>query len=50
MDIDLSKNYVITGHRGFNGEGCGIKLWDLRVFCEERTEPIFEYKSEFSIV
>lgn len=22
--------YLVTGHRGFNGEGADVKLWDLR--------------------
>jgi len=41
---------LITGHRGFNGEGCGVKLWDLRVFSEERSEPVFEFATNFSVM
>lgn len=22
--------YLVTGHRGFEGAGCAVKLWDLR--------------------
>jgi WD40 repeat protein len=27
---DVSGNYILTGHRGFSGNGCDVKLWDLR--------------------
>ena len=32
---DNSSEYLATGHRGFNGEGCSVKLWDLRNFSAE---------------
>lgn len=31
--------YLATGHRGFNGEGADVKLWDLRkVLSYENTD------------
>jgi len=27
---DVKDNYLVTGHRGFDNQGCHIKLWDLR--------------------
>ena len=27
---DVKDNYVVTGHRGFSGNGCDVKLWDFR--------------------
>lgn len=27
---DTKDHFVITGHRGFSGSGCEVKLWDLR--------------------
>ena len=27
---DVRGNYVVTGHRGFDMEGCEAKLWDFR--------------------
>jgi len=29
-DISPDGNHIITGHRGFDGVGCGLKLWDRR--------------------
>ena len=34
--------YLATGHRGFNGEGSEVKLWDLRNFSAEST--LFDFK------
>ena len=30
MDICSEDRYLATGHRGFDGAGCAVKLWDLR--------------------
>ena len=30
MAVDGDQTYLATGHRGFNGEGTVVKLWDLR--------------------
>ena len=38
---------LATGHRGFNGEGCDVKLWDLRNFGEASTLITFD-KHEFT--
>ena len=27
---DVKDNYIVTGHRGFDTEGCEAKLWDFR--------------------
>lgn len=27
---DVSGDYIITGHRGFSGSGCDVKIWDMR--------------------
>ena len=29
--------YMVTGHRGFNGEGADVKLWDLRRVLDVQT-------------
>lgn len=35
---DFEGNFVVTGHRGFDGNGCQVKLWDLRNIAY----PVFE--------
>lgn len=33
--------YLVTGHRGFNGAGAEVKLWDLRkVLAVERVDTV----------
>lgn len=27
---DVSEDYILTAHRGFNAEGCEAKMWDIR--------------------
>jgi WD40 repeat protein len=27
---DVKDNFFLTGHRGFSGNGCDVKLWDIR--------------------
>ena len=49
-DIDKSGNYILTGHKGFNNEGCSVKMWDIRKFTEGEVEPVFEYQRSFSVV
>ena len=34
---DVDGFSVLTGHRGFNNEGCDVKLWDLRKIQEVRS-------------
>jgi len=43
--VDASGNYILTGHNGFNGEGCEIRLFDQRtsknvVTLEGHTEAV----------
>jgi hypothetical protein len=39
---ESGEEYLATGHRGFNGEGAEVKLWDLRNFSNESI--IYEFK------
>lgn len=39
---DGSGDYLATGHRGFNGEGCSVKLWDLRNFSDKAVLTDFQ--------
>lgn len=43
--VDVYKDFVITGHRGFSGNGCDVKLWDLRknqeiLVIKEHQQPV----------
>jgi WD40 repeat protein len=50
MDIDNSGNYLVTGHRGFNGNACHVKLWDLRKITEDLIEPVNSFTHDSAVI
>ena len=30
MDISIDNNYIVTGCKGFDSNGCEVKVWDIR--------------------
>lgn len=43
---DCKDFFVVTGHRGFSGNGCEVKMWDIRmnsiIFCNKAHEQPVE--------